>query len=71
MEVMCNRVLCYLLQCSVQKKTNADAEKRITAVAQGLVIPIMLMAEFEWKFSEQSRVKQKSSSWSTASAFKL
>ena len=27
MEVMCNRVLCYLLQGSVQKETNADDKK--------------------------------------------
>ena len=62
MEVMCNRVLCYLLQGSVQKETNADVEKSIIVVAWGLVIPIKLMTEnnsgeFEWKFSEQSRAK--------------
>ena len=59
---MCNRVLCYLLQESVQKHTNADDEKSIIVVARGLVILITLMAEndsgeFEWKFFKQSCVK--------------
>jgi hypothetical protein len=45
MEVMCKRVLCYLLQGSVQKETNADDEKRIIVVARGLVIPITLITE--------------------------
>ena len=62
MDVMCNRVLCYLLQGSVQKETYADDEKSIIVVARGFVIPITLMTEnnrgeFEWKFSEQSRAK--------------
>ena len=51
MEVMCNRVWCY-----IQKETNADDKKRIIVVAKGLVIPITLLTEnnsgeFEWKFS--------------------
>ena len=45
MEVMCNRVLCHLLQGSVHKETNTDDKKYIIVVARGLVIPITLMAE--------------------------
>ena len=57
MEVMCNRVLCHLLQGSVHKETNTDDKKYIIVVARGLVIPITLMAEnnsseFEWKLRQ-------------------